>query len=170
MHKNKNELKLKGIWHVVCRGANGSPKWEETVRNLIVDAGVNHALDVALSNGTQTATWYIGLKNAGTIAAGDTMASHAGWTENENYSESVRQTWSDGGVSSKSVDNSGSPATFSIDTDSQTIAGLFLTSDNTKGGTSGTLFSAADFASAKAVDNGDTLEVTYTVTGADDGA
>jgi len=45
-----------------------------------------------------------------------------------------------------------------------TVGGAFLTSDNTKGGTTGTLFSAADFQSPgdRSVVNGDTLNVTYT--------
>jgi hypothetical protein len=46
---------------------------------------------------------------------------------------------------------------------SVTIAGAFLTSDNTKGGTSGILFSASTFQApgARAVVSGDTLNVTY---------
>jgi hypothetical protein len=44
------------------------------------------------------------------------------------------------------------------------VGGAFLTSDNTKGGTTGTLFSAADFSAPgdRSVVNGDTLNVTYT--------
>jgi hypothetical protein len=44
-----------------------------------------------------------------------------------------------------------------------TVGGAFLSSDDTKGGTTGILFSAADFQSPgdRAVTNGDTLNVTY---------
>lgn len=165
-----SRLGLRGVWEVVCRRPDGTERWQERVKNLIVDAGVNYALDAALSGGTPVTTWYIGLKNAGSPAAGDTMASHSGWTENENYDEATRPQWEEGGVSAKSITNSGNPAAFSINTNGQTIAGCFLASNNTKGGTTGTLFSAVDFASAKSADDGDSLEVTYTVTGADDGA
>jgi hypothetical protein len=164
-----SRLALRGVWDVVCRRPDGSIRWREQVENLIVDAGVNHVLDVALSGGTQITTWYVGIKNSGAPAAGDTMASHGGWTENQNYDEATRPQWEQGEVAAKSISNSGNPATFTISADAQSIAGCFLTSNNTKGGSTGTLFSAVNFASAKAADDNDTLEVTYTVTGADDG-
>ena len=115
-------------------------------------------------------TWYVGIKNTGSVAAGDTMTSHAGWTENQNYSEANRPAYNEAAASSQSITNSANPASFSINTDSQTIAGAFLASDNTKGGTTGTLICAVDFSSSRSADNGDTLEVTYTISAADDGA
>jgi hypothetical protein len=56
-----------------------------------------------------------------------------------------------------------SVAVFSINATS-TIAGAFLASDNTKGGTSGVLFSVSNFTSPgdRNVVSGDTLNVTYT--------
>jgi len=44
-----------------------------------------------------------------------------------------------------------------------TVGGAFLTSNNTKGGTTGTLFSASDFTAPgdRSVVNGDTLNVLY---------
>ncbi len=61
--------------------------------------------------------------------------------------------------------NSASKATFSINA-TTTVYGIFCTTNSTKGGTTGTLISATDFASSKGADSGDTLEVTYTVTAA----
>ena len=99
------------------------------------------------------------------MAAADTMASHAGWTEVTAYSEAVRQTLTLGAVASQSVDNSASKAAFSINADATTIGGAFITTDNTKGGTTGTLAGAAAFTGGnKAADNGDTLNVTVTLT------
>jgi mevalonate kinase len=61
------------------------------------------------------------------------------------------------------ITNSASVAVFSINA-TTTIAGAFLSSDNTKSGTTGVLFSVANFASPgdRAVVSGDTLNVTYT--------
>jgi hypothetical protein len=61
------------------------------------------------------------------------------------------------------ITNSASVAVFSINA-TTTIAGAFLTSDNTKGGTTGVLFSVANFQAPgdRAVVSGDTLNVTYT--------
>lgn len=165
----KERLHLVGHYKFVARRKDGSIKWTEEINNLIVNTGLNRVLSDVLKGGAdgRITTWYIGLKNAGTPAAADTPSSHATWTENQNYSESVRQTLTLGTVSGQSVDNSASPAVFSINTNSQTIAGAFLISVSTKGATTGELFSVGDFGSAKALDSGETLEVTVTFTTAD---
>ena len=166
--KTKAAIRLKGVYHVRCVRPDGSIRWEETAQNIITNVGLNALLDNGL-NSTEAGTTYLGLKNAGSVAAGDTMSSHAGWTENQNYDEATRVDWTNGSASSQAVTNA-STADFSINADSQTIAGIFSTTVSTKGGTTGTLISAVDFASSKAADDGDTLQVTYTISAADDGA
>lgn len=146
--------------------------WADTGHNLVVNVGLQHILDILfVSATTQIDPWLISLLSATpTVAAADTMASHGGWTENENYSEGVRQTFVDV-RSSQTVSNSASKAAFSIDTNAQSIGGAFLTSDNTKGGSSGTLLSGVAFTGGnKAADDGDTLNVQYDFGAADDGA
>lgn len=158
---------MRGRWTVQCH-RKGELLWEDVIENLVVNAGLNHALDATLSAGTQITTWYLGLMSASpTAAAADTMSSHGGWTEVTAYDEANRQTWSDGGVSGQSVSNSGSPAVFTISTNGTDIGGCFLTSNNTKGGTTGTLYAAGAFAAGnKSLDDGDTLTVTATFTNA----
>jgi hypothetical protein len=116
-------------------------------------------------------TWYLGLitgPGSGTsIVAADTMASHAGWTEYVNYSNANRVTATLATATTATpsvVTNSASAAVFNINGAGGTVAGAFLTSANDKSGTTGTLFSAADFGSPgdRVVVNGDTLSVTYT--------
>ena len=159
---------MKGRWEFVCRDANGAEKWRDTIDNIVVNAGLNYLLDAGLSGGTQITTWYLGLLSATpTVAAGDTMASHAGWTEVVAYDEANRVTWADGGVASQSVSNSASPADFTISANSTQIGGAFLTSNNTKSGTTGTLYAAGAFtAGNKDLDDNDTIEVTFTGTAA----
>ncbi len=158
-------IKLKSTYRFECFGADGALKWVEEVDNLVVDAGLNDVLDKYFKGSAYTAAWYVGLKGTGSVAAADTMASHAGWSEVTAYSESVRQTLTLGSVASKSVSNSASKAVFSIN-GTATVAGAFLSTDDTKGGTTGTLYGAVDFSASRSVINGDTLNVTVTLTAA----
>ena len=159
-----------GVFHVQCFDADGNLKWEEVTPNTVVNVGLQDMNTQYFKGTTYTAAWYLGLitgpGSGNTYAAGDTMASHAGWSENSSYSQSTRPACSFGTASTAnpSVDsNSGSPAVFSINA-TATIAGAFLTSNSTKGGTTGVLFSAGNFSSPgdRAVVSGDTLTVTYT--------
>lgn len=147
-------------------------RWQDGAPNLVVNTGLNHYLDSTLSGATQITAWLIGLTDdSPTVAAGDTMASHVGWTEFTEYSEANRQSWVDGGVSGQSVDNSASTADFSCNNDTNGgLGGLFFTDNNTKGGSTGLLFSAAALSGGnKPIGNGDTARATYTQTMADDG-
>lgn len=158
------KTKLGGIFSVECVGADGQVKWKDAGHNLVVNTGLQY-LNTQLFNGvTYTATWYIGLINTGAVyAAGNTMASHAGWTENVTYSQTARPTLTFGTASTAdpSVIVSGIAA-FTI-TGTSTLAGAFITTENTKSGTTGTLFSAGNFTVGdRPVVAGDTVNVTYT--------
>lgn len=136
------------------------------VKNLVVNQGKNDILDVYFSDGTATAAsgWFMGLISSSgysAIAAADTAASHAGWTEFTGYSESTRQAWGQGDPASQSITNS-TPVTFSINA-SGTVKGAFIITNSTKGGTSGKLWAAALFSADVPVNNGDQLKVTYTL-------
>lgn len=161
-----------GEYLIECFDKDGNLKWSTTVPNLVVNVGLQDMNTKYFSGATYTAAWYIGLYGAGATnnpAAGDTMASHAGWTEVTAYSNANRPTATFGTATTADpsvISNSASPATFNIN-GTATIGGAFLTSNNTKGGTSGTLFSASDFtpgggAGDRSVVNGDTVNVTYT--------
>lgn len=158
-----------GVFHFKCYDKDGNLKWEEANHNLVVNVGLKDMNDKYFSGATYTATWFIGLITgpaaSTTFAAGDTAASHAGWTENVAYSQATRPaaTFAAATTADPSViTNSASPATFSIN-GTATIAGAFLISNNTKSGTTGILFSESDFQAPgdRAVVNGDTLTVTY---------
>jgi hypothetical protein len=161
-------LKGGGVFTATCYDKDGNLKWMAKSPNLVVNVGLADMNDKYFSGSGYTATWYIGLYGAASSndpAAGDTMASHAGWTEIEDYTQTERPTATFGSatVADPSViNNSGSPAQFSMD-DTVTVGGAFLTSDDTKGGTTGILFSASDFQSPgdRSVVSGDTINVTY---------
>lgn len=161
--------KATGKYTVECFDKDGNLKWKAETPNLVVNVGLQYMAGAALTSTTQITTWYLGLYGAGasnTPAATDTMSSHIGWTENTTYSNANRPTATFVAATNANpsvVTNSASPATFNIN-GTATIGGAFLTSSNTKGGTTGTLFSAADFQAPgdRSVVNGDTLNVTYT--------
>lgn len=165
--KARNPRGLRGKFKFTIHRADGRVEEIEDW-NIIPNAALNDNLDVWLSGGTQDTTLFVGLKGTGAPAAGDTMASHAGWSEVTDYDEANRVAWTDGGVSSQSVSNSGSPAVFTINA-TVTVAGAFLTGVNTKGGTTGILYAVVNFSASKSLADNDTLTVTYTVTAADDG-
>lgn len=133
--------------------------WRDGFDNLVVTAGLNALLDNTFNAAAGSVAWYVGLKGSGSVAAGDTMGSHAGWSEVTAYSEANRQTWTkNGAASGGAMSNSSSKAVFSMN-GAYTVAGGFLTSNNTKGGTTGTLYGAGDFSAARSGGSGDTLTV-----------
>lgn len=157
---------VKSLYHIECHGPDGRLKWADDIHNLVVTAGLNDLLDKTFKGSSYTAAWYVGLADGTpTFAAGDTMSSHAGWVEITAYDEAVRQTLTLGSVSSGSVDNTASKAVFTIATNSTTIGGAFVTTNNTKGGSTGTLYGGGAFSAGdKTIDDNDTLTVTITLT------
>ena len=135
--------------------------------NGIVDVGLNHILETEFNGGSQISTWYIGLVDNATFSAfadADTLSSHAGWDEFTSYTESNRVTWAVGTATSRAISNS-TTADFSINATGN-LKGIFVSSNNVKStGNTGTLWSTAAFSSVVATANGDTLKVTYTVSG-----
>ncbi len=158
--------KLGGHFTVEHRDKDGNLKGTYKMPNGIVDVGLTDLLDVHFNAGTPTTTWYLGLvDNSGfsAFADADTMGSHAGWNEFTTYTEATRVEWAEDAPAARSVTNTTS-ADFSI-TGSGTMKGIFLVSNNTKSGTTGILWATAAFASNVAVINGDSLKITYTVSG-----
>jgi hypothetical protein len=161
--------KAGGVYRIECLDASGNLKWSAESHNLVVNQGLQDMNTKYFSGSAYTATWFIGLYGAAASnnpAAGDTAASHAGWTEVTPYSNSTRPACTFGTATTADpsvITNGASPAQFTINS-SATVGGAFLISDSTKGGTTGVLFSASDFAAPgdRTVASGDTLNVSYT--------
>lgn len=144
-------------YDVVCYDASGNVKWEERFHNLVTTAGKTDIIDKYFKGSAYTAAWYLGLKGTGTAAVGDTLASHAGWSEVTPYSGN-RPAITFGTTSGGS--NTATGVSYSINA-TATVAGAFIASVNT--GTAGTLYSAGDFAASRSVASGDSIVVTPTV-------
>lgn len=156
------ELGLHGRFRMECRGADGAVKWVEDFPNTVMNAGRDDVLNVYFG-ATSKGTWSVGLKdNAGSIVATQTLASKT-WGEVVAYSAGARPTFTVAAAATQNVTNSASAASFSIN-GTATVGGAFLANNSTKSGTTGILFSAANFSGGdRAVINGDTLNVTYSV-------
>ncbi len=134
----------KFIWqwqHFSGPNLTGDLVWKASAHNIIPDAALADILSVYWANGTQSPTWYMVLAQGGppVFAAGDTPSSHAGWTENQDYDEAVRQTYN-GVVTGANITNSVSPAVVNV-TVGSSFGGSALFNNNTKGGTTGIMSS-----------------------------
>lgn len=141
-------------------------KFEKEFSNLLTTEGKNLILDEALAGSGYTASFSVGLiDNAGytAVAIGDVMNSHAGWAESTAYSNATRiaAVWSAASAAAKALS---SALVYNINVDSTTIVGAFISTSSTKGGTTGSLLSAGAFSGGtEAVDDGDTLSVSYSI-------
>ncbi len=155
-------------WHRICgipvmRRKTPKLRWRDSFKNIVVTTGLNILLDSTIKSGVTSPAWFVGLKGTGTMVAGDTMASHAGWAEIVPYSDVTRPAFTPGTISAGAVDNSAAKAVFNVNATS-TVFGCFLVNNSTKSGTTGTLYGGGDFGASRAVVNGDTLNVTVTLT------
>ena len=167
-------------WHfhvVACDGAcgqvtsghTGKIVWERIASNMVTRIGCTQLLTQTFK--TQTApTWYVGeIKAYTSFATADTMASHAGWTEEEtgttDLTNATRPALTLGAVAATtdtvSADDSGAVASFTQNS-TITIVGLYVTDNNTVGGTTGNLYGEATFTAAP-VAAGYTLQITATI-------
>lgn len=144
-------------YKVECVGADGKVKWTEEYTNLVTTVGKTDIIDKYFKGSAYTAGWYLGLKGAGAAAVGDTLASHAGWAEVNPYTGN-RLGITFGTTSGGS--NTATVVSYAC-TSGATVAGAFVCTAAT--GTSGTLYSAGDYAASRVVISGDTLNTTLTV-------
>lgn len=166
-----NRRLIYGRWNKVCGWrdkehelSGENPLWETEFPNGITDVGIHFVLDRFTDIGTPAAlSWSAGLiDNSGFsgVADADTAASHTGWTELQSYDEAVRQALNFSAAASRTINDS---VSFSINA-TVTIKGIFVISDNTKGGTTGTLFSTALFSgTAPSFVSGNTFTANYTL-------
>ena len=152
-----------GRYTAECYDTDGNLLWRDEIKNLVTAAGKNFALNTLFEGSGYSAAWFLGLISSTGYttgpAVGDTMGSHAGWTEDVSYSQSTRlaPTWSAAASGSKATQT----VSFSINA-SATIKGLFLTTHSAKSGVLGTLYSAGLFSDGdKAMSNGELLNVTW---------
>jgi hypothetical protein len=140
---------------------------------LIVGAGAAGADFFGTVSGNPGSTTALTISsNAGTTVTGagyaiepraaDTMSSKS-FNETAPYSNATRPAAVFGSVASQSVDNTASPGAFTINTTGR-VYGCFLSTNNTKSGTTGTLYGGGLFTTSRQVFTGDVVNVNLTLT------
>jgi len=167
------KLALGGVFKLECFSKKtGEKKWETETPNIVTNEGLDHVLNVYLHAATQITTWYLAIfEDDYTPLAANTYAV-PGYTESTAYDEATRPEYVEAASTARSTTNSASKGTFTI-SDTKTIYGAALVSSSVKGDTeaaSAVLFASGVFAAAKACTDDDVLELTYTISSADDGA
>lgn len=166
------DFKMKGEFDWSLTDKDGNVKASGKGHNGVCDAGINKLLDIHFGATAKFSTWYMGLIDSSGysgLAPSDTEASHAGWTENTNYTVAAgstqRGTWTPASASAKAVTN-GTAVAFTM-TASGTVKGFFLCSDQLKATNTGTMWATALFATGdQVVAIGDILNITYTISAA----
>lgn len=165
------QVNITGFYEVKCLDAEGNLKWEDSIKNLVVTVGKNDLLDKYFSGSAYTAGWYMGLvdnTSFSAYAAGDTLASHAGWLEFLDYTISGSSTnratpsWGSASAGSKAT----TATTFTISGSGTVLGAIMCTTqarNTASNGGAGILYSAGSFTGgSRAVASGDSLLVTYT--------
>lgn len=129
----------------------------EVVHNLMPLQGRNHMLNVVLNGAAAVTQWYVlPYANDYTPTNTDTAATFPGLAgELTNYEGATRKEFVGSAATGAVVSNVANRAEFSFSSPA-TVRGGAIVSAAAKGSTSGVLFSAVRFASAKNVD-GETI-------------
>jgi hypothetical protein len=162
-----------GQFTAVCRAADGTELWRDDFPNLLTTIGKNFLLDTTLAGSSYTVVGpYMGLISStsfSAVAAGDTMASHAGWleagtTNAPTYSARIICAWSAAASGVKAL-SAGLVFTF---TGSGTVQGAFIVTGSgavtTNLSTAGTLYSAGTLGTPQPVISTNTLTLSYSTT------
>jgi len=163
----KTGFKIGGIFDVECIGPDGKVKWQDQAKNIVTKQGLDHLLNVVFHGTTPISPWYVGLWGGSSPTTDSTMATPV-FTECTKYAD-TRKEFVEGAASSQSISNTGNAASFAINDTDTDVKGAFICAATS--GTTAPLFCAAAFTQGtKSVANGDTVNVTYTLSAADDGA
>jgi hypothetical protein len=149
--------------------------WEDRAHNIVTNEGLDAILNIILHGSTQITTWYCVMSETNTTPAAGMTYTTPSFTETTAYDEATRPAYNEAAASSQSITNSANKATFTMNA-TKTLYGAALkgggSTPTTKGDTAGggTLLCYALFSTSRAVVDDDVVNLTYTISAADDGA
>ncbi|MGD9212413.1 MAG: hypothetical protein PVI90_16650 [Desulfobacteraceae bacterium] len=173
---NESKARLQGHLRIeVFDNAKDMNKISESeCKNLITDEGLDALLDIMLHGATQITTWYCVISESDTSPAAGMTYAVPSFTETTAYDESTRPAFNEAASSSQSVTNSANKATFTMNA-TKTLYGAGLVGGGTDGNTKddqaggGTLFNYGEFTASQPVISGNVVNLTITISAADDG-
>ena len=159
-------VKACGVW-IVEHWRDGVLLGVDETKNLIVNQGLNHILDVVLHGNTPVSPWYIGIfKGNYTPVVGVTGTTiRADSTESNDFTEGARVVYNEAAAASQVTTNSANKAVFTMNA-TETVYGAFLADIAAWASAPGTVLAATRFATSRAVISADVLSVTYAITAA----
>ena len=171
----KHGGKFKGVFDIEVKDKLGNLISRSRAENIITDEGLNSILNVNLHAATQITAWYCVIFETDTTPDGDTTYAVPVFTEFAAYDEATRPAYVEAESTAESITNSASKAVFTANA-TKTLYGAALvgggsaptTKSNVAGG--GTLLCAGKFAASQPVVDDNVVNLTYTVTAADDAA
>ena len=173
-----------GYFTATCTDVDGNVLWTEDFANTVVQGGKQLLLDTTLAgSGYTTVGPYMGLISSvsygGAPVYGDTMASHANWTEADSTNAPAYTLGTTSGGGAYRGTTAWSASTVSVGTatkalsagqsfyftNSGTVNGIFIVTGtgavSTWQSTTGTLYSAGAFGTPQPVVDTNTLTVSY---------
>lgn len=171
MEAIKSGIKIGGEFIAECY-RDGKLIWTDKAYNIVTTEGLDRILNAMFHTTTQTATWYCGLVETDTTPAAAMTYDVPVFTESTAYDEATRPAYNEAASSGGSMTNSANKAAFTISA-TKTMYGAALFSINTKGdhtaGADNVLYCYAKFTASRAVIDDDVINLSYTISSADDG-
>lgn len=142
---------------------NNGP-WE-VCENLIPVEGRNYILGAAVDGTAQQTAFYVALFSGNVTVLDSWTAANfvANATEFTNYDEATRVLWQKGDVAAAAIDNSVTPALFTIGVAGGTVRGAALVTASAKSAGTGVLIAASRFVADKVLAEDDEIRVRYSL-------
>lgn len=139
--------------------------------NLVVDQGLMKNLGVMFKGEAALPNFYLAMGSGATAPSAGLTAANVASTLSEitslteGYSNATRPAWTPGTPVANVLNNYASEAVFNIvATTTITATCAFMISNNTRGGTTGTLWSAAAFPTDRTLHDGEPFGMGYQTT------
>lgn len=169
---------IEGVYTVECIGSDGKVKWRDTIENTVMTEGKNVVLDAALAGSSYTVVGpYMGLissvsytaiaaTDVGTQINGTNQWKEAGGANAPTYTGNRKTAaFNAASAGAKALSAALSYAITGTGTIKGAFIVFFTNAVNTKDDAHGSLLSAGLFSGGdRAVLNGDTVNVSYTLT------